>query len=145
VNGVAKACVYDSYTAYKEGKESTGHGSGGTGAWGPYPHNMFLAPGPASVEEMIASTAKGLLVTRFHYTNVIHPIQTVITGMTRDGTFWIEDGQIKNPVKNLRFTESVLNALSNVAQIGKDLSLQGSVCVPALKIKGFRFTGVTEF
>ncbi|MCC6443924.1 MAG: TldD/PmbA family protein [Armatimonadetes bacterium] len=143
--GVAQACVYDSYTAYKEGKESTGHGSGGAGTWGPYPGNMLLEPGSATVEEMIASTGEGLLVTRFHYTNVIHPIQTIITGMTRDGTFRIENGKIAGPVRNLRFTESALGALSRVETIGRDMKLQGSACVPALKIKGFRFTGATEF
>jgi len=145
VNGVANAVVYDSYTANKEGKESTGHSIGGTGTQGPYAWNMFLAPGSATVEDMIASTDRGLLVTRFHYTNVIHPLLTVITGMTRDGTFLIEGGKITKPVKNLRFTESVLQALSNVEMIGKDLSLQGMAAVPAIKVRSFRFTGTTEF
>jgi predicted Zn-dependent protease len=145
VNGVANAVVYDSYTANKEGKESTGHSTGGTGTHGPYAWNMLMAPGEASIEDMIASTKKGLFVTRFNYTNVVHPLLTIITGMTRDGTFLIEDGKITKPVKNLRFTESVLNALSNVEMIGKDLVNQGSATVPALKIKNFRFTGTTEF
>lgn len=144
-NGVANGVVYDSYTAYKEGKESTGHSVGGTGTHGPYAWNMFLAPGDATINEMISSTKKGLFVTRFNYTNVIHPLLTIITGMTRDGTFLIEDGKITKPVKNLRFTESVLNALSNVEMIGSELVKQGSATVPALKIKNFRFTGTTEF
>jgi predicted Zn-dependent protease len=145
VNGVANTVVYDSYTANKEGKESTGHSIGGTGTQGPYAWNLFLAPGYASVDDMIASTKKGLFVTRFHYTNIVHPLLTIITGMTRDGTFLIEDGKITKPVKNLRFTESILDALSNVEMIGKDLSLQGSATVPAIKVKNFKFTGVTEF
>lgn len=145
VDGVAKGIVYDSYTGNKEGKESTGHSTGGTGTHGPYAWNMFLKPGNATVEEMIASTKRGIFVTRFHYTNVIHPLLTIITGMTRDGTFLIENGKITKPVKNLRFTESVLDALSNVEMIGKDLSLQGIATVPALKVKNFRFTGTTEF
>lgn len=145
VNGVANAVVYDSFTAYKEGKESTGHGVGGTGTHGPVAWNLFLAPGDATVEDMIASTERGLFVTRFHYTNVIHPIMTVITGMTRDGTFLVENGKIVKPVKNLRFTENVLSALSNVEMIGKDLKRQSYATVPALKIKSFRFTGATEF
>lgn len=144
-NGVANSVVYDSYTAYKEGKESTGHSIGGTGTQGPYAWNLFFAPGDASVEDMIANTKRGLFVTRFHYTNIIHPLLTIITGMTRDGTFLIEDGKISKPVKNLRFTESILDALSNVEMIGKELSLQGSATVPAIKIKNFRFTGATEF
>jgi len=145
VNGVAKTVVYDSFTAKKEGKESTGHSTGGSGTHGPFAWNMFLAPGNATVDEMIASTERGLLVTRFNYTNIIHPLLTVFTGMTRDGTFLIERGKVTKPVKNLRFTESVLEALSNVEMVGKELSLQGAATVPALKVKNFRFTGVTEF
>ena len=145
VNGVAKGVVYDSYTAHKEGKESTGHSTGGSSTFGPYPNNLFIAAGTSSVDEMIASVKRGLFVSRFHYVNVVHPIQTVITGMTRDGTFLIEDGKITKPVRNLRFTESVLRALSNVELVGRDLLLLGSARVPAMKVRGFRFTGVTEF
>ncbi|HEY3297873.1 MAG TPA: TldD/PmbA family protein, partial [Armatimonadota bacterium] len=105
-NGVAKAVVYDSYTAHKEGRESTGHSTGGAGTWGPMPSNLFMKPGESSIEEMIASTDKGILVTRFHYVNVIHPTLTIITGMTRDGTFLIENGMVTKPLKNLRFTDS---------------------------------------
>jgi len=145
VNGVARAVVYDSYTAYREGKESTGHATGGVGTSGPMPGNVFLAPGEHSVEDMIASTDRGLLVTRFHYTNVLQPVQTVITGMTRDGTFLIEGGRVTKPVKNLRFTESVLSALSNVEMLGRDLMCLGTVTCPAMKVKQFSFTGGTEF
>lgn len=145
VNGVANAVVYDSYTAKKEGKESTGHGTGGAGTYGPMPTNMFLQPGESSVEEMIASTQKGILVTRFHYTNAIHPILTLITGMTRDGTFLIEDGKITKPLKNLRFTDSILDRLSKVDLISKDTMRQGIGVVPAIKARSFRFTGTTEF
>jgi len=145
VNGVANAVVYDTYTAYKEGKESTGHGIGGIGTHGPFPTNMFMQPGDSSVEEMIASTKKGILVTRFHYTNAIHPILTVITGMTRDGTFLIESGKITKPLKNLRFTDSVLERLSNVELISKETRRQAWAVVPAIKARGFRFTGATEF
>jgi len=144
-NGVANAVVYDSFTANKEGKESTGHAIGGTGTRGPYATNLFLAAGDEAIDEMVASTKRGLLVTRFHYCNVIHPMQTVITGMTRDGLFLIEDGKISKPVKNLRFTESVLKTLSNVEMIGKSPICLGGVTVPALKVRGFRFTGATEF
>lgn len=144
-NGVANSVVYDSYTAYKEGKESTGHSTGGTGTQGPYPWNLFLAPGDATVEEMIASTKRGIFVTRFHYTNIIHPLLTIITGMTRDGTFLIENGKITRPVKNLRFTESILNAFSNTEMIGRDLIPQGMATVPAIKVRNFKFTGTTEF
>jgi len=145
VNGVAKAVVYDSLTAGKEGRESTGHGVGGTGTHGPFAWNMFMQPGDATIDDMIASTERGLLVTRFNYTNVVHPLLTIFTGMTRDGTFLIENGRVTKPVKNLRFTQSILEALSNVEMVGKDLIKQGMATVPAIKVRKFRFTGTTEF
>jgi predicted Zn-dependent protease len=145
VNGVANAVAYDTFTANKEGKESTGHSTGGASTYGPIPMNLFMQPGDSSIGEMIGSTKKGILVTRFHYTNVIHPTQTIITGMTRDGTFLIEDGKITKPLKNLRFTDGVLERLSNVEMISKETKRQGWAVVPAIKARGFRFTGVTEF
>ncbi|MGC8862736.1 MAG: TldD/PmbA family protein [Armatimonadota bacterium] len=135
-NGVAAGLLYDSYTAHREGKKSTGHAGG---------FNPIMAPGNATVEEMIASTRRGLLVTRFHYTNVAHLMTASFTGMTRDGTFLIENGRIARPVKNLRFTQSILDALSNVDMIGRDLKLVGPTLVPALKIAKWRFVSGTEF
>jgi PmbA protein len=145
VSGVANAVVYDSYTAHKEGKESTGHATGGAGTYGPMPVNIFMQPGDATVDEMIATTERGILVTRFHYTNIIHPILTLITGMTRDGTFLIEHGKITKPVKNLRFTDSILDRFSNIEMISRETKRQGIAVVPAIKARGFRFTSVTEF
>jgi predicted Zn-dependent protease len=144
-NGIANAVVYDSYSAHKEGKESTGHSSGGTGIYGPMPSNLFMMPGESSVDEMIASTKRGILVTRFHYTNVIHPTLTIITGMTRDGTFLIEDGHISKPLRNLRFTDGILERLSHVDAISKETMRQPIGVAPAIKCSGFKFTGVTEF
>ncbi len=150
-DGVAKNVVYDSYTAGREpGKRSTGHATPGFfGNFGPAPMNLFLKPGDATIEDMIKSTKRGILVTRFHYTNPIHPVKTIITGMTRDGTFLIEDGKVKGAVKNFRFTQSVLEAFSNVELIGKTPKLIGGffggMSVPALKVGKFNFTGVTEF
>lgn len=144
-DGVAKGVVYDSYTAHKEGKLSTGHGSGGPVNWGPSPANLFLRSGSASVDDMIGGIDHGLLVTRFHYINVLKEKQALLTGMTRDGTFLIEGGQIRNPVKNLRFTESMLRAFSRVDAVGSHLKVSPHVCAPGLRIRGFRFTGVTEF
>ncbi len=147
--GIAKAVVYDSYTAGREGKASTGHGLPAPNTFGPMPVNMFMAPGEATLEEMIASTERGILVTRFHYTNPIHPRLTVVTGMTRDGTFFIEDGEVAYPIKNLRFTQSYLEALSKVEMVSRTTKLLrgwfGSSRVPALKISEFEFTGATEF
>lgn len=134
--GIAAGLLYDSYAAHREGKKSTGHAGG---------FNPIMMPGGATVEQMIQSTERGLFVTRFHYTNVAHLMTATITGMTRDGTFLIENGRIAKPVKNLRFTQSLLEALSNVDMIGKDLKLVDSTLAPALKIKKWRFVSATEF
>ena len=147
-NGVAKGVVYDSYCAGKEGRQSTGHALPAPNTFGPFPLNAFFAPGDATVEEMIKSTKRGLYVTRFHYTRPVEPTKVVITGMTRDGTFLIENGEIAYPVKNLRFTQSYLEALNAVEAIGKEARLLegfGAVSVPALKLSAFTFTGATEF
>jgi PmbA protein len=89
-NGVAKGVTYDSFTAKREGKESTGHGLIAPSTEGPVPVNLFMEGGRSSLQELISSVRRGIYVTRFHYTNVVEPMKTVITGMTRDGTFLIE-------------------------------------------------------
>jgi len=148
-HGVAAAVVYDSYTAGKEGKQSTGHALPPPNTYGPLPLNLFMASGQATLEDMIASTERGLFVTRFWYTRPVHPRLVIVTGMTRDGTFLIERGEIAYPVKNLRFTQSYLDALAQVELVGRERrllsGLGGGDCVPALKLSEFTFTGVTEF
>jgi len=150
--GIAKGVVYDSFTAGREeGKVSTGHSWPAPNTSGPEPINLFMAPGQATKEEMLASTKRGIWVTRFHYTNTLHPVKTVLTGMTRDGTFLIENGQITRPLKNLRFTQSILEAFSRAEMLGSELKLVKTnwdniaACAPAAKIHEFQFTGTTEF
>jgi len=149
-NGIAMNVVYDSYTAGREGKTCTGHGQPAPNTRGPLPTNMFMAHGQATLEEMIASTERGILVTRFWYTRPVHPKLAIITGMTRDGTFLIEKGEVSYPVKNLRFTQSYLDTLSSVEMVGGTTRLIGGEAasngnrVPALKLAEFEFTGVTE-
>ncbi|MSQ14569.1 MAG: TldD/PmbA family protein [Dehalococcoidia bacterium] len=149
LNGVANAACYDLATAHKENKESTGHGLTAGSTFGPVPRHLFLGPGNTSKEEMLASTKHGIWVTRFHYTRVVHPMTLHVTGMTRDGTFLIRDGEIVAPVKNLRFTQSYLEALNNVEAIGRETRLTNTMFsynrTPALKIAKWDFTGVTEF
>jgi len=146
-NGKAKNVVYDSYTAGIDKVESTGHALPAPNSFGPIPLNIFMNNGDSSLEEMIASTEKGIYVTRFHYTNVVEPMTTTITGLTRDGTFLIENGKITKAVKNLRFTNGVLDALSNVSAISKSTKLVesfGVSKVPALKVNRFTFSGSTD-
>jgi predicted Zn-dependent protease len=151
-DGVALGVVYDSYAAGKEeGKASTGHALPAPNPMGPMPLNLFFAGGDTSLEEMIRSTERGIYVTRFHYTRPVDPMHVVITGMTRDGTFLVEHGEITYPVKNLRFTQSYLDALNHLGGISRASRLLtgmgGIACdrVPALKVHQFRFTGATEF
>jgi predicted Zn-dependent protease len=151
-NGVAKNLVYDRKTAKKDSVETTGHALPQQfSSAGPLPLHAIVQGGDSSIEEMIASTEKGIYVTHFHYTNVVDPMKAIITGMTRDGTFLIEDGKIKCGIKNLRFTESILKAFSNVALLSKELTKclvfygQLSMLTPAMKIKHFTFSSGTEF
>lgn len=147
--GVAQGVVYDSYTALKEGKQSTGHALPAPNPAGPLPGNLFMQAGHSSKAKMLASVERGVWVTRFHYVNPVHPLKTVLTGMTRDGTFWIEKGEITRPIKNLRFTQSVLDTLSCVRAMSSETRLRGGffggVRVPALCIERFTFSGVTQF
>jgi PmbA protein len=150
--GVARGVVYDSYRAGKEeGKASTGHALPAPNSFGPMPLNLFFAAGHSTPAEMIGSTERGIYITRFHYTRPVEPKQVVITGMTRDGTFLVRNGEIAYPVKNLRFTQSYLEALNHVEMIGTQPRLLpgigglGRNSVPALKLAKFRFTGATEF
>jgi predicted Zn-dependent protease len=116
---------------------------------GPLATHLFMAPGRASTEALIQSTERGLYITRFWYTRLVHPRDCVVTGMTRDGVFMIEGGRLTQPVKNLRFTQSYVEALANVAAIGSETRLLigefggFATRAPALKINHFKFTGST--
>lgn len=138
--GIARGLAYDSYTAGKEGKQSTGHALPATSTYGPFPLHLCLAPGDKSREELISSTERGLLVSRFHYTNVISPRETIITGMTRDGTYLIENGRIVRPVQNLRFTQNILAALRKTESLTREVKLSMDCLAPALKTTEFTFT-----
>jgi PmbA protein len=144
--GVANAVVYDSFTAAREGKPNTGHALPAPNSEGPLPMHTMLMAGDASREELIRGVKRGIYVTRFHYTNVVHPVKTLFTGMTRDGTFLIEDGELTRPVKNLRFTQSILEVLREIEAIGRE-QVQYSdyvpIVAPALRSSRFHFTGIT--
>lgn len=149
-NGVAKGMIYDHYHAQKYQTSSTGNAGYPleTRLFGPIPSNLALEPGDTALEEMIRGTERGILVTRFHYLGMIQSRQSVVTGMTRDGTFLVENGKIMAPVKNLRFTQSFVSALSKVRGVGDKAKLVGShigiSLVPALWLDSFRFTGVAD-
>jgi len=141
---------YDSFTAGKEkGRKSTGHAPPPImmffGPMRPFPINMIASSGDASMEEMIKDIKHGVFVTRFHYTNPVDPTKAILTGLTRDGTFLIENGEISKPVMNLRYTDSMLTALKNIDMIGREQQRTGDTTTPAMKLKKLRFTGVTEY
>lgn len=152
-DGYARGPVWDRPTALEGGVESTGHGGLQPSAMGPMPQSLAMQIAPErrrSADEMAKELGDGLLVTQFHYTNLIDPASVRVTGMTRNGTFRVEGGEIRGPVKNLRFTENVLDALSEVIAASSENTLVdaffgGVVSVPALVLPRFCFTSTTEF
>jgi PmbA protein len=148
-DGVACAVVHDTATAAKAGTTSTGHGLPAPNVWGPIAWNLFMAPGSGSKEAMLAGIERGIWVTRFHYVNIVHAKRGILTGMTKDGTFLIEDGRIARPVRNLRFTQSIPEAFSHIEAIGDETRLVSAeysgifARVPALSLARFNFTGAT--
>ncbi len=149
-NGIAKAVVHDRITAAKANTVTTGHSLPQPNSSGPFPLNLELAAGDSNLAEMIKSTDHGILVTHFHYANVLDPVEVMLTGMTRDGTFLIENGKISKPIINMRFTDSIVKAFNQVELISKEriaseAFFAGSFVVPALKISKFNFSSVSEF
>jgi PmbA protein len=146
--GVCRDVVYDAQTAARAGRSSTGHGLPAPNPYGPFPLNMAMSPGTTPRDELIGGLERGLLITRFHYTNPVHPKLAIVTGMTRDGTFLVEGGRIVGPVRNLRFTQSYLEALAGTSAVSSDRRTLrgdfGGVVVPAVRIDSWAFTGATE-
>ena len=131
--GVAAELLYSRFAAARAGTRSTGHGIIGGMARGGYPLHLSMAPGESSVEEMVASIGRGVLVTRFNYTNLVHPVKTMFTGMTKDGTFLIEDGKVTRPLRNLRFTDSLLDGIFARAQgVSRDTRLFSDEVFPSM-------------
>ena len=146
--GVAQGVVTDSYFAAKLDLPNTGHAVPAPNEYGPLALNLALAAGDTTEADMIASVKRGVYVTRFHYVNVEEPMKLVLTGMTRDGTFLIEDGQLARPLKNLRFTQGILDAFSHLGAVGSERVLVGpgeggATLVPALLLEKWAFTGQT--
>lgn len=151
--GLSGALAHDRRTARKMGTESTGHAVAESDAYGPIPSNLLLGPADpsfgAETADLISATGRGLLVTTFNYCRILDPKTQVVTGLTRNGTFLIEDGKVRGGVKNLRFTQSFLEALGpgNVLGISREARFAdsefgaGLVHCPALRLGSWRFTG----
>jgi predicted Zn-dependent protease len=143
--GVASGLVYDMQTATRAGRQSTGHGLPAPNTDGPFAVNLFMKPGGTAKSDLMRDIKRGIWVTRFWYVRVVQPKASIITGMTREGTFLIENGQITRPVKDLRFTQSILEALNGTLAISRSTKLEvseylGASRVPAVRLKAFTFT-----
>ncbi|MDX6229873.1 MAG: PmbA protein [Frankiales bacterium] len=146
--GVAVGVTHDRASAALAGTSSTGHALPAPNHNGGSATHLLIEPGADSLDRLVAGLERGLLVTRFHYTNLVHAMTSTITGMTRDGTFLVEDGRIVGSVRNLRFTQSILEALSNVEAVGSDCEVStdtfdGASASPAMRISRFHFTSTS--
>ena len=125
---------YSRYWAAKQGKPETA-------GWG----NTIMEGGTKSTAELIAGTERGVLVTRTWYIRMVDPQTVLLTGLTRDGTFYIENGQLKYPIKNFRFNESPVIMLNNIEELGRSVRVEdGSLMVPAMKVRDFTFTSLSD-
>jgi len=148
-DGVTVGLVHDRRTAKALGAESTGHAVEGAGSWGAIPSNLVLEPGAGSDTDLVSAVQRGLLVTDLWYTRILDPRTQVVTGLTRNGVWLVEDGRISRPVSNMRFTQSFLEALGPgaVRAVGSDATVVtggfglGAWVVPSLHLASWNFTG----
>lgn len=131
-NGVVKNLAYSRYWAEQKGVEPL-----------PFPSNFIMEGGSATREELIKSTKRGILVTRLWYIRSVDPQTLLYTGLTRDGTFYIENGEIRYPVKNFRFNESPIIMLNNLEALGEQVRMNGNL-IPYMKIRDFTFTSLSD-
>jgi len=147
--GVPRNLVYSRSTAKKSNVEPTGHGFSLPNEYGEAPMNLVLEGGSTSLEEMIASTERGILVTRLWYIREVDPYEKILTGMTRDGTFLVEGGRVAGGIRNFRFNQGMLEMLSNVESLGPAVRAAGEesfeFVVPPMKVRNFHFSEVTKF
>ncbi len=147
--GVPKQVAYGRTAARREGRASTGHGFPLPSETGEMPVNIVIAGGDTSLEDMIASTRRGIFVTRLWYIREVDPYEKIMTGMTRDGTFWVENGEIQYGIRNFRFNQSVVELLRNVDALSPAVRASGEesfdMVVPAMRANEFEFSEVTRY
>jgi PmbA protein len=147
--GVVREIAYSRQAATLAGTAPTGHGFPVPNEFGEAPTNIAIDGGDSSVEQMVASTQRGILVTRLWYIREVDPYEKIFTGMTRDGTFLIEGGQVTAGVRNFRFNQGLMEMLSNVEALSTPVRASGEetfdMVVPAMKVREFNFTEVTRF
>jgi PmbA protein len=147
--GVPRNLVYARSTAKKMKAKPTGHGLPLPNQDGEAPFNLVFAGGNTPLDTMIATTDRGVLLTRLWYIREVDPYEKVLTGMTRDGSFLIENGKISTGIRNFRFNQNILEMLSSVGQMSPAVRAAGEesfdMVVPAMKVRDFHFTEVTKF
>jgi PmbA protein len=147
--GVPRHLVYARATAKKMKTRPTGHGLPLPNQDGEAPFNLVFGGGNTSLETMVATTDRGILLTRLWYIREVDPYEKILTGMTRDGTFLVENGKISSGIRNFRFNQNILEMLSNVGQMSPAVRAAGEesfdMVVPAMKVRDFHFTEVTKF
>jgi predicted Zn-dependent protease len=147
--GVVREIAYSRRAAALAGRAPTGHGFPLPNEIGEAPANIVIAGGDTSVEEMVASTERGVLVTRLWYIREVDPYRKVFTGLTRDGTFRVRNGRIASGLRNFRFNQSLIEMLSGVEALSPAVRASGEespdMVVPAMKVQDFHFTEVTRF
>jgi len=148
-DGIPRNLVYARATAKAAGKSPTGHGFALPNEYGEAPMNLVFGGGESSLEKMVASTERGLLVTRLWYIREVDPYEKVMTGMTRDGLFHVEKGRVMGAARNFRFNQSLIEMLKNVELLGPAVRATGEeafeMVVPAMKVLDFHFSEVTKF
>lgn len=143
-NGILKNLAYSRFWAQKQGTQPTGSGGGGGGFGGGLPGGLKVVGGTKSTEELIAGTARGVLVTHFFYIRFLDQRTVLLTGLTRDGTFLIENGKITRSLKNFRWNESPLFMLNKVEEIGRAERTAAGQVMPAIRARDFTFTSLSD-
>ncbi len=149
-NGVFTGMVSDSVTAEKLGMPNTGHSVGQPNQYGAFAGNVVVEHGDKSLMELIGNVKHGLYVVQFHYTNISEASALTVTGMSRDGLFLIEDGKLTRPIKNMRFTQSLLESFAKIVALSSERKMItgfffGGAYVPGAVIEDFNFSSATEF
>ena len=131
-HGVVTSLSYSRFWARKQGVEAT-----------PPPSNIIMPGGTVSLEDLIRSTDRGVLVTRTGYIRTVNPQTLLYTGLTRDGTFWVEEGEIRHAIKNFRFNESPIAMLNNVDALGRSVRTGGNL-IPPMRVRNFTFSSLSD-
>src|SRR5687767_1757736 len=143
--GVLKNLAYSRFWADKKGVQPTGGGGGGGGGFGGgLPGGLKMLGGTRSVDELVAGTQRGILVTRFWYIRFLDQRTVMVTGLTRDGTFLIENGKITRPLKNFRWNESPLFMLNKIEELGRAERVEAGRVVPSLRVRDWNFTSLSD-